>query len=66
MVYEGIKDDIEPFLKLYKLAKAKRVDVQQVINLLKIANNNLPEIEWRYERLKREVNTLKLRGSSHR
>ena len=61
MVYEEIKDDIEPFLKLYKLAKAKRMDVQQVINLLKIANNNLPEIEWRYERLKREVNTLKVK-----
>ena len=52
MVYEEIKDDIESFLRLYKLAKAKGVGVRQVIHLLKIANNNLSEIKWRYERLK--------------
>src|SRR5918994_4829493 len=58
MVYEEIKDDIEPFLKLYKLAKAKGMGVKQVINLLEIANNDLPDIQCRYERLKGEVNTL--------
>jgi hypothetical protein len=40
------------------LSKAKGIDVQQVIHLLKIANNNLPEIEWRYERLQSEVTAL--------
>jgi DNA-binding CsgD family transcriptional regulator len=52
MVYEEIKDDIAYFLRLYKLAKAKGMGVRQVIHLLKIANNNLSEIKWRYERLK--------------
>jgi hypothetical protein len=32
--------------------------VKQVVNLLKIANTDLPDIQCRYERLKREVNTL--------
>jgi DNA-binding CsgD family transcriptional regulator len=60
-VYEEIKDDIEPFLKLYQLSKAAGMTAHHVIGLLKIANNNLPEIEWRYERLKREVNTLEVK-----
>jgi DNA-binding CsgD family transcriptional regulator len=47
MVYEEIKDDIEPFLKLYRLAKVKGMRVQQVVDTLAIANNNLPDIEWR-------------------
>ena len=33
------------------------MDVQQVVNLPKIANNNLSEIEWRYRRLQKDVNT---------
>jgi hypothetical protein len=33
------------------------VDVQQVVNLPKIANKNLSEIEWRYRRLQKDVNT---------
>jgi hypothetical protein len=51
MVYEEVKDDIAPFLKLYRLSKAAGMSARHVINLLKIANNNLPEIECRYERL---------------
>src|SRR5215212_2731529 len=39
MVYEETKGDIEPFLKLYRLSKATGMNVQQVVNLLKIANN---------------------------
>src|SRR5829696_850947 len=58
MVYEETKGDIEPFLKLYRLSKAAGMSLQQVVHLLKIANNNLPEIQLRYERLKGEVNTL--------
>ena len=67
MVYEETKGDIEPFLKLYKLSKAKGMSVKQVVHLLKTANNNLPEIELRYERLRREVNTLEFnKQQSHR
>src|SRR5919109_2992917 len=61
-VYEELGDEgIGDFLKLYRLAKTKGMDVQQVIHLLKIANNNLPEIEWRYERLQREVPALEFK-----
>jgi hypothetical protein len=58
MVYEEIKDDIESFLKLYKLAKRKGMGINQVVNLLEIANNDLPDIQCGYETLKREVNSL--------
>jgi hypothetical protein len=58
LIYEETKGDIDPFLRLYKLSKAAGMNVQQVVNLLKIANNNLLDIQCRYERLKREVNTL--------
>jgi hypothetical protein len=54
MVYEEINDDIAYFLKLYKLAKAKGMRVQQVVDSLTIANNNLPDIEWKYKRLKKK------------
>src|ERR671918_1610476 len=58
MVYEETKGHIEPFLKLHKLAKRKGMGVKQVVNLLQIANNDLPDIQRRYGRLKGEVNTL--------
>ena len=58
MVYEETKGDIAPFLRLYKLSKAKGMGIKQVVTLLQIANNDLPDIQCRYERLKREVNTL--------
>ena len=58
MVYEETKGDIEPFLNLHRLSKAAGMSLQQVVHLLKIANNNLPEIELRYERLKKEINRL--------
>ena len=58
MVYEEIKDDIASFLKLYKLAKAKRMGVQKVIDLLAIANNDLPSIEERFKTLRNDVSIL--------
>ena len=40
---------------------------QQVVNLLKIANNNLLDIQWRYERLEREVSMLEFnKQQSHK
>jgi predicted transcriptional regulator len=36
MVYEEIKDDTASFLKLYKSAKAKGMDVQQVVDILQL------------------------------
>jgi hypothetical protein len=67
MVYEEVKGDIEPFVTLYRLSKSKRMGVKQVVNLLKFANTNLPDIQRRYERLKRELNTLEFdKLQSHR
>ena len=58
IVYEEVKDDIAPFLKLYKLAKAKGMDVEQIVNLLAIVNNDLPAIEEQLKKLRNEVDTL--------
>jgi hypothetical protein len=57
-IYEQIKDDIGSFVNLYTLAKVARMGVEQVVNLLEIANNALPFVEHKYERLKREVDDL--------
>jgi transposase len=58
IVYEETKGDIEPFLKLYRLSKAKGMSVKQVVNLLTIANNDLPALEKRIKRLRNDVSTL--------
>jgi hypothetical protein len=58
MVYEETKGDIDPFLKLYRLSKAKGIGVKQVVNLLTIANNDLPAIEERIKRLRNEISAL--------
>jgi transposase len=57
-VYEEIKDDIASFLELYRLSKAKGMGVNQVVNLLTIANNDLPAIEERFKRLRNDVGML--------
>ena len=57
-IYQEIKDDIGYFVRLYRLAKVARMDVEQVVNLLKITNNDLPLVEHKCERLKREVDDL--------
>jgi hypothetical protein len=57
-IYEEIKDDIGPFVNLYTLAKVARMDAPSVIRVLEIANNDLPLLEHKCERLKREVDDL--------
>ena len=57
-IYEELKDDIGPFVNLYTLAKVARMGVEQVVNLLKIANNDLPLVEHKCERLKRDLDYL--------
>ena len=58
MVYEEVKDDIGYLLTLYKLAKAKGMGVQQIVDLLAIANNDLPAIEERSKRLRNDISIL--------
>jgi transposase len=60
-VYEELKGDIQPFLRLYKLSKAKGMGVKQVVNLLTIANNDLPSIEKRFKSLRNDTNMLQFR-----
>jgi hypothetical protein len=55
IVYEETKGDIEPFLKLYRLSKAKGMSVKQIVDVLAIANNDLPAIEKRFKRLRNDT-----------
>ena len=57
-VYEELKGDIMPFLKLYRSARAAGMSEEHVVNLLRTTNDNLPALEHRYEKLKQEVNSL--------
>jgi transposase len=63
IVYEELKGDIIPFLKLYRSTRATGMSEEHVVNLLRIANddNNLPAVERKYEKLKQEVNALENR-----
>jgi DNA-binding CsgD family transcriptional regulator len=58
IVYEETKGDIEPFLKLYKLSKRKGIGVRHVVDILAIANDDLPALEKRYNRLRNDVSIL--------
>src|SRR5689334_18454416 len=57
-IYEEIKDGIGYFVRLYRLAKVARMGVEQVVNLLKIANNDLPLVEHKCERSKRDLDSI--------
>jgi transposase len=61
MVYEEVKGDIEPFLRLYRLSKAKGIGLKHVVNLLTIANDDLPAVERRFKRLRNDVGMLQFR-----
>jgi len=58
MVCEELKGDIDPFLKLYKLAKRKGIGVRHVVDILAIANNDLPALERRFRRLGNDMSML--------
>src|SRR6476469_6546645 len=49
-LYEEVKGNIWPFVNLHRLTTAVGMDTQQVINLLKIANNDIPRVESVIER----------------
>lgn len=64
-IHEELKDDIEHFVKLYRLCQMEGIGPKDVIKLLEIANNKngrgLKGIENRYENLKEEINFLETR-----
>ena len=57
-VYEQVKDDIRYFVKLYISAEVARMDTPSVIRVLEIANNDLPLVEHKCERLEREADEI--------
>jgi uncharacterized protein (UPF0147 family) len=61
MVYKEIGGDIVPFLKLFRILKKERINSQHIVNLFSIANNDLPALERRYHRLKKDVVLLELK-----
>jgi hypothetical protein len=52
------KNDLLSIVKLHKLIKDAKMDTHHVLKLLIIANNNLPNLEHKYETLKEEVDVL--------
>jgi hypothetical protein len=61
LVYKEIGSrNIGYFLNLYRIAKNEDLTTEQIINLLKIAND-IQDLERRFERLKKEVEDLELR-----
>ena len=58
LIHDEIKDDIAHFAKLYRLSKAAGKSAEHVVNLLNIANNDLPALEDKYKKLQRNVNHL--------
>ena len=57
-IYQELGSSVSDFVKLCKEAKAAKMDTSQVVNLLKIANNQLPSVEHRYEQLQKHNNQL--------
>jgi len=52
------KGDISYFVSLCKAAKAAKMSIPQVINLLRIANNQLASVQHRHEMLQKQNNNL--------
>jgi len=60
MVYKEIGGDIAHFLKLFRILKKERMNPQHIASLLRIANNDLPALERRYYRLKKDIVLLEI------
>jgi hypothetical protein len=60
MIYDEIGPDVVHFLELFRILKKDRINAQHIVSLLKITNNDLPELERRYHRLKKDIVLLKL------
>jgi hypothetical protein len=61
-LYLEFKDDISYFVNLCNVTKTAKMNVPQVINLLKIANNDIQSIERKCQDLKREEASLNSRN----
>jgi DNA repair exonuclease SbcCD ATPase subunit len=57
-IYQEIKCETWHLVNLYRSVKDAGMGVQHVLTLLRVANNDLPTLEYRHETLKQEVNSL--------
>jgi hypothetical protein len=57
-IYLEFKGDVSYFVNLCKAAKAAKMSIPQVVNLLRIANNYLPSVEHRYQELQKQNSIL--------
>jgi DNA repair ATPase RecN len=57
-IYLEFQGDTSYFVNLCKTAKSEKMNVQHVTTLLKIANNHLPSIQYRYEMLQKQNSIL--------
>jgi len=55
-IYQEFGSGIWNFVKLCKEAKAAKMGVSQVVNLLKIATNQLSSVQYRYQTLQEHNN----------
>ena len=60
-LYEEKKDSLPSFLILHKIVEEQGMGENEVINVLKLANNNeLPYLQDKVEFLRNEINNLEL------
>jgi len=62
-IYIEIRGDTWHLADLWRLAKDAGLGSQHVVTLLKVANNDLPELEYEYLMLKNEINSLQKQKS---
>jgi hypothetical protein len=61
LIHEEFGDGIVHIVKHYKKMKAAGIGVEQAIHFTKIASNDLPALEQKCQKLKKEVNSLESR-----
>jgi hypothetical protein len=54
-IYQETGDNLYSFLELYRRTKVAGMNIDNIINLLRIANNDIPSVEHRCEELRREA-----------
>jgi hypothetical protein len=57
-LYIEFKGDVSYFANLCKAAKAAKMGIPQVINLLRLANTNLPSVQSKHEQVQKQNNYL--------
>src|SRR5215207_421297 len=61
-IYQETRGNLHFFLELYRQSNAASMNVQNVINLLRIANNDISSVEYRCQQLRKEAASLEARN----